>query len=179
MSDLADLAHSAVENLKHKSTDGKAVNREITQLFMLLHGAFGNSFTSKYATGQLDANGRDRGVLSAMQVWQRGLAEFPADVLHLAVTRLLDVPSKFPPDLPGFRALCREAMPRAVYVDPDPVPLPNRLPAPAPIGPIVFEALGDGLDWARRIMAEIAAGKHKAPQVVRDAKCALGLSLKK
>ena len=175
MSNLADLAHSAVQNLQHKSSEEKAQGREIRQLFMLMHGAFGNSFTSKFATGQLDANGRDRGVLSAMQVWQRGLAEFPADVLHLAATRLLDVRSKFPPDLPGFRALCREAMPRAVYVDPDPVPLSNRLPPPAPIGPIVFEALDDGLDWARRIMAEVAAGKHKAPQVVREAKCVLGL----
>lgn len=175
MSDVAGLAIAAMQKNEHGTKAGKDESSSVVrQLFMLLHGAYGNLFLQKFCTGELDGNGKDRGVRSAMQVWQADLSAYPADVVYAAVKRASEASPKFPPSLPEFLAHCRASMPRVAYVDPDPVA--HRLPAPAPVaGPVQFEVRKDGKDWARRILAEHAAGMPKTHGVLVSARAALGV----
>lgn len=81
-------------------------------LFMLFHGWYGNLLLSRYATGDIDARGKDRGTLSAMNVWGVGLSPFDDDIVRAAAERCkLDYP-KFPPTFPEFEAICRAIQPR-------------------------------------------------------------------
>ena len=92
-----------------------AANAVVRKLFMLLHGRYGTAFTSKFATGKLDAAGSDRGTLSAMLVWQSDLRRYADDVVQEAAQRCKDANPTFPPSLPEFEALCKACMPRETY----------------------------------------------------------------
>lgn len=86
-------------------------------LFMLFHGWYGNLLLSRYATGDLDAKGKDRGTKSAMVTWGAGLSQFDVDIVRAAADRCkLDHP-KFPPTLPEFEAICRAIQPRRRSAD--------------------------------------------------------------
>lgn len=83
---------------------------------MLFHGMYGNLFLSRFATGELDAEGKDRGVKSAMVVWQSDLSRFDADVIRHAAERCKAEHVKFPPTLPEFLEICRSLQPRRASV---------------------------------------------------------------
>lgn len=175
MSDsVANLAAAAVQGGQQPARAQGAECTAIRQLFMLFHGAYGDQFLGKFSTGELDANGKDKGVRSAMQVWQAYLADFTPDVVFQAAKRAQEAHPKFPPNLPEFVVFCRAAMPRVAYVDPD--ANVARLPAPVRVeaGPVEFVAMRDGKDWARKILAELAAGARRPHGVVAMAKAALG-----
>jgi hypothetical protein len=82
------------------------------RLFMLFHGYYGNLFLSKYATGELDLDGKDRGIKSARQVWQSGLAKFDVATVVAAAERCKQAHKEFPPSLPQFVDLCAAIQPR-------------------------------------------------------------------
>ena len=82
------------------------------RLFMLFHGYYGNLFLSKYATGELDSDGKDRGIKSARQVWQSGLAKFDVATVVAAAERCKQAHKEFPPSLPQFVDLCAAIQPR-------------------------------------------------------------------
>lgn len=89
----------------------------VKRVFMVLHGFYGNLFTSKFATGIVE-NGEDQGMASARRVWAHGLSEFDADTIKLALRRCQAAHPEFPPSLPQFVALCESARPREVYRPP-------------------------------------------------------------
>jgi hypothetical protein len=82
------------------------------RLFMLFHGYYGNLFLSKYATGELDSDGKDRGIKSARQIWQSGLAKFDVATVVAAAERCKQAHKEFPPSLPQFLDLCAAIQPR-------------------------------------------------------------------
>ena len=172
---MSEQAANAVRITAQSSAPADSVSASVKQLFMALHGCYGSVFLSKFSTGELDANGKDKGIRSAMLVWQADLADFPPDVVFQAARRAKEAHPKFPPNLPEFVVFCKAAMPRAVYVDPD--AHVARLPAPAraEAGPVEFVAMRDGKDWARKILAELAAGGRRPHGVVAMAKSALGV----
>lgn len=98
-------------------------SRTVNRLFMLFHGWYGNLFISKFATGDLDAEGKDRGIKSARAVWAGELREFDADVVEEAAKRCKSQHVEFPPSLPQFTAICRAIRPRQVFAAPKPTNL--------------------------------------------------------
>jgi hypothetical protein len=62
-------------------------------------------------------------------------------------------------------------MPRQTFSDDQ----PRRLPPPEakPIGPIEFQAMNDGKDWARKLLARQAAGDHVSLGSIECARKAL------
>jgi hypothetical protein len=82
------------------------------RLFMLFHGYYGNLFLSKFATGELDADGKDRGIKSARIIWQNELAKFDVATVVAAAERCKQAHKEFPPSLPQFADLCAAIQPR-------------------------------------------------------------------
>lgn len=170
MSDFSNVAAYAAEAARAQKA--KPDNVSIRKLFMLMHGAYGNAFLSKFSSGERDDDGKDKGIRSAMVVWSHGLAEFAPDVIETAAKRFFLLYPEFPPNLPQFQSLCRSAAPRQTYAEQIGLPaLPPPVPARADVA---FSPVGDGLDWARRILAGIAAGDRRTPTVEKFARDALG-----
>jgi hypothetical protein len=86
--------------------------RTVGRLFMLLHGYYGAPWLSKFATGELDAEGKDRGVKSARMVWTSSLRKFDPSVIELAAEKCKKAHVKWPPGLPEFEAICEALEPR-------------------------------------------------------------------
>lgn len=173
MSDIATLAAKAINDAQQQP---KGESPVIRKLFLLLHGSYGNLFTSKFATGERDANGKDKGIRAAMMVWEAALAKYPPDVIESAASRLTTECPEFPPNLPQFEAICKAVMPRKTYAEEQGL---VRLPPPQKqsIGQVEYEVKNDGKDWARRIMARHEAGERLNPTTLRFAREALGQSV--
>lgn len=110
---------SAVIDAAHIGRRPQAAPREadatVKRLFMLFHGWYGNLLIARYQTGETGLDGKDRGVASAMKVWQAELARFaPEDVESAAARCQADHP-KFPPTLPEFVALCKAVRVRPAF----------------------------------------------------------------
>ena len=171
---LANLVQSHVSQPQSQPQPSAQLEPRIKRLFMLLHGRYGTAFTSKFATGKLDAAGSDRGTLSAMLVWQSDLRRYADDVVQEAAQRCKDANPTFPPSLPEFEALCKACMPRQTYAQQQGW---KSLPPPeeAPIVPVSFDEQNDGKDWARRILARHEAGAKVSAYTLGSARMALGL----
>jgi hypothetical protein len=89
----------------------------IKHLFKVLHGAYGNLFFSRYASGELEA-GDDTGMVNARHIWAYGLRAFDADTIRTALARCQKAHPEFPPNLWQFAALCEAARPREVTAPP-------------------------------------------------------------
>ena len=174
MNDVATLAHEAVRGAASQPRAKREASPTVRKLFVLLHGAYGSTFLSKYATGEKNADGNDKGVLAAMLVWDAGLSKFASDVIESAAKRLMAEDPKFPPNLPQMEKVCEAITPRKTYAEEAGLP---RLPAPEPAAPmkVSFEMRGDGKDWARRIMARQEAGDRIRPYSLQCARQALGM----
>jgi len=175
--DVATLAESAMNRpapSAESSADPLQVSAVVRKLFMLLHGSYGTLFLSKFATGEKDAAGRDKGIRAAMKVWDAKLSRFGDSVVEAAADRLSTQHPEFPPNLPQFESLCVALMPRKTYAEEAGLP---RLPAPAPAAPmkVSFDMRGDGKDWARRILARSEAGDKIRPYTLLSARQALGM----
>jgi hypothetical protein len=153
MNNLATLAQQAIQHAGQQPTP-KGDNPTIRKLFLILHGSYGSLFTTKFSTGERDANGKDKGIRAAMLVWEAALAKYSPDTIETAAKRLADECPDFPPNLPQFEAICRAVMPRQTITD----ERPRQLPPPNPTGPVEFQAMNDGRDWARKILARQTAG---------------------
>lgn len=174
---IANLAAKAINDNAHQQSKGESL--VIRKLFLLLHGSYGNLFTSKFSTGERDANGKDKGIRAAMMVWEAALSKYPPDVIEAAASRLTTECPEFPPNLPQFEAICKAVMPRKTYAEQHGLP-PVALPAPQEAGlrnPPGFATKGDHKDWARRIIARHESGEKVRPISLRFAREALGLSV--
>lgn len=78
----------------------------VNSVFKVLHGRYGNLFLSRYATGEVDAQGKDKGIASARQVWAHDLRGFSAETIKTALDAVKTRHPDFPPTLPQFVALC-------------------------------------------------------------------------
>lgn len=174
MNDVATLAHEAVREAASQPRQKRETSPTVRKLFVLLHGAYGSTFLSKYATGEKNADGNDKGVLAAMLVWDAGLSKFAPDVIESAAKRLMAEDPKFPPNLPQMEKVCEAITPRKTYAEEAGLP---RLPAPAPVAPIKvdFSKQNDGKDWARAILARAEAGEKIRPYTLKSARQALGM----
>ena len=172
MNNLAEMASQVIQNAGQQPAP-RGDNPTIRKLFLVLHGSYGSLFTTKFSTGERDANGKDKGIRAAMLVWESALAKYSPDTIETAARRLAEVCPEFPPNLPQFEAICKAVMPRKTFSDDQ----PHRLPPPEekPIGPVEFVAMNDGRDWARKILARQAAGARISAGTIDTAKKALRL----
>mgnify|MGYP000866527248 CR=1 FL=1 len=163
MRDIATLAEHAVHGVQDYRDPAEeaaestlqTVSATVRKLFMLLHGSYGSLFTSKFTTGQM-AGKYDKGMISAMKVWDAKLSRFSAAVVEEAAAMASKVHKDFPPNLPEFESLCESVVPRKEWAREQGLP---RLAAPVSQEiRIVLEPRNDGKDWARRIVARMEAG---------------------
>lgn len=87
----------------------------VKDVFRALHGFYGTLFTSKFATGEADASGKDKGILSARMVWSHELQKYDRKTVSQALDSCKALHQEFPPSLPQFIALCAANAPRKVY----------------------------------------------------------------
>lgn len=174
MNHIATLAHEAVREAAAQPRQKREASVTVRKLFVLLHGAYGSLFLSKYATGEKSETGGDKGVAAAMLVWDAALSKYTPDVIEAAAKRLMGENPEFAPNLPQLEKVCAAITPRKTYSEEAGLP---RLPAPAPAEPtkVSFEMRGDGRDWARRIMARQEAGDRIRPYSLQCARQALGM----
>lgn len=169
MRDVSSLAAEVVQQAQAGGTDAVLAGPVVRKLFVLLQGSYGTLFVSKFATGLLDAQGRDKGIRAAMLLWQSRLARFPAEVVEDAAARLTAEHPDFPPNLPQFERVCEAAMPRQTYAQLQGLPM---LPAPhsTPVH-VDLEPHGDGKDWARRVVARVKKGDRTVKRFSLKAAC--------
>lgn len=155
MRDVANLAARAVER-NGQQAGARSASPLVRKLFVMLHGAYGNQFAAKFATGKANEGGEDLGTRAAMLVWDSALSRFAGDVVEIAARRLVKDNPKFPFNLGELQVACEAATPRQTY---DQEMGLIRLPAPE-VKPIEvsFTLRKDGKDWARRLMARVEAG---------------------
>jgi len=95
---------------KQKSSNIHSIRRLpeswIERIFQRLHGRFGNSFFSKFATGEKDQSGVDLGVLNAKKIWSEELAGYTSEEISRGLKTRFD----FPPDCDKFMIACRPSL---------------------------------------------------------------------
>ncbi|GAB3358006.1 hypothetical protein GCM10027513_08140 [Giesbergeria giesbergeri] len=91
----------------------------VAWLWRMMHGTYGSLFVSRFATGEIEDKGpdrgKDKGVLAARQVWEASMRNFSPDTVKTAFRQAVQVHSEFPPTLPQFVALCHANKPRQTY----------------------------------------------------------------
>jgi len=177
---MREIAH-AVDQGMREATATRTVREPsptTRKLFIVLHGAYGNQLLAKFNTGQLvetegPDQGKDKGLLAAMAVWDADLSRYEGSVVEAAARRLMARNPDYAPTLPQLVQMCEALTPRKTWAQ------ENRLPALPPPNvippkPVEFERHNDNKDWARAILAQVDAGISKSPGVVRAAREALG-----
>lgn len=178
MKSLAAIAAQSVNDARQERAPREA-SPTIRKLFMLLHGSYGNQFLAKFNTGQVveegSNKGKDKGLLTAMLVWDADLSRFAGDVVEAAVRRAKAENPDFAPTLPQLVKLCEAMTPRKTHAELNGYAL---LPAPKLERiDVQIEAKGDGRDWARKIKARADAGdKTVTYGVLKSALSVLGES---
>ena len=175
MKNIAHIAAQSVHQAQERAP--REASPTTRKLFMVLHGAYGNQFLAKFNTGQLveggPNDGKDKGFLTAMLVWDAELDRFPGDVVEAAARRVQTESPNFAPTLPMLVTVCEALMPRKTHAELAglallPPPTLTRMEVP-------IQAMGDGRDWARKIKARAEAGdKTVTYGVLRSALQALG-----
>lgn len=155
MQSIGQLAHHATQHQGQKQE--REVSPTIRKLFLVMQGTYGNQFLSKFSTGVVDSDNRDKGITAAMRVWERSLSKYAPDVIVTAADRVTEAHKQFPPNLAEFEALCRAAQPRKTHAE---LAGWTALPPPAKPKPIEvqIELVGDGKDGYRKILARAKAG---------------------
>ena len=100
---------------------------DANNVFRVMHGFYGNLFLSKFATGEVLANGGDGGVASARVIWAHGLRSFDIETVKTALGRTMEAHPEFPPTLPQFVGLCKACTQRKAYQDTLPPPAIDRV----------------------------------------------------
>ena len=169
MIDARTLVAQAGQFQSNDQENQKPTSDIVRKLFLLMHGAYGNAFMSKFSTGEKDTRGKDKGIRAAMLVWDAKLAEYPAHVIDRALSKLHEHFKTFPPGLFEFDELCKSMLPpKSVSFDDFP-----KLPPPKDVSYVQISSVGDGKDWARMIIAKHEAGGRISQTCVEFAKMAL------
>lgn len=174
MQHIEQLAHQATQRAHQGQPQAREASSTIRKLFLLLQGTYGNAFLSKFSTGVVDSENRDKGIVAAMRVWERTLAKYEPSVIETAADRVLVEHKQFAPNLAEFDALCRAAQPRKTHAE-----LQGWAALPAPEQPVPvavdFERKGDGKDNWRCIWARHQAGHRVSMFALRAAMDVLGI----
>lgn len=112
----AIVSTDSLAKIRNPAAPSATPDPVVADVFRAMHGFYGVLFVSKFSTGEADANGKDKGILSARIVWGHELAEFDRETVSLAIQDCKRQYLKFPPSLPEFLALCVANKPR--YVEP-------------------------------------------------------------
>lgn len=103
------------ETVAQVAASAEAKRAQAGNVFKVMHGFYGNLFLSKFASGQLNDQGDDVGVVNARSIWGHGLRDFDEATIKTALSSCMDRHPEFPPSLPQFVVLCRAAAPRKTY----------------------------------------------------------------
>ena len=97
----------------------------VDRLFDRMQGFYGSLWVDRWRSGELDANGRDRGLLNAKATWCVELGGFvdQSERIQKAIEACRSC--KLPPTLPEFMELCRQASPNVVQALPAPKVSPD------------------------------------------------------
>ena len=167
MQSIGQLAHHATQP---QGEHDQQASSTVRKLFLILQGTYGTQFLSKFSTGMLDDSNppRDKGVMTAMRVWDRALSKFAPDVIETAANRVTEAHKQFPPNLAEFEALCRAAAPRKTHAE---LQGWTALPAPAKPKPVEvqIDLVGDGKDGYRKIWARYQAGDRTISRYALEA----------
>lgn len=87
----------------------------VKDVFRVFHGFYGVLFISKFATGQVNSQGKDKGILSARNVWAFELHKFDRVTVGAAIEVCKIMHQQFPPSLPEFLGHCKALQPRKTY----------------------------------------------------------------
>jgi hypothetical protein len=147
---------------------------DANNVFRVMHGFYGNLFLSKFATGEVTANGGDAGVASARTIWAHGLRDFDVSTVKTALARVISTHPEFPPTLPQFVALCKAFAPRQVYQHALPPPSVDRTEqarkARELLGSIrSTKTIANGLDLLKQAIADAVrcAGGEEGSELAR------------
>lgn len=136
-----------------------SVTMAVHQLFFDMFGAYGSSWLSKWETGRLYEDAKDIGVISAKKLWSNELYEAGIDPKTIAeATRRCYRENDRAPNLAFFLEICKSIMPRKTSLQKDSIDWGSTTEKSVVI--VEYERRGDGVDWARQIMAKDAAGYH-------------------
>lgn len=114
MSNVANLAEKAILGAKNQATD--ALDQTLViDVFKALHAFYGVLFTSKFATGEINAEGKDRGIVSARNIWASRLQQFDRDTVKAAIAQCEIEHKQYPPSLPEFLDHCKARQIRPAY----------------------------------------------------------------
>lgn len=103
------------ETVAQVAASAEAKRAQAGSVFKVMHGFYGNLFLSKFASGQMNDQGDDVGVINARSIWGHGLCTFDEQTIKTALANCMDRHPEFPPSLPQFVILCRAAAPRKTY----------------------------------------------------------------
>jgi hypothetical protein len=110
------------------AVDVRAADESIAaNVFKVLHGYYGNLFSSKFATGNVTETGEDQGIVNARRIWGYGLREFDAETVKTGLRQCQQAHPEYPPSLPQFVALCAANKPRATYTGPRAIGMSGKL----------------------------------------------------
>lgn len=115
---LSQIDPTVVLRPQANQTSQAASMDAANNVFKVLHGFYGTLFLSKWSSGEVDADGEDRGFVSARQVWAHGLREFDLGTVKAALAVCLEAHPEFPPSLPQFAAICKARQPRRAWTPP-------------------------------------------------------------
>jgi hypothetical protein len=87
---------------------------DVSRVFAVLHGYYGNLFFTKFATGAVE-NGEDQGIANARRIWAHGLREYDAETIKTALRNCQVRHPEYPPSLPQFAGMCAAAKIRPTY----------------------------------------------------------------
>ena len=162
MRDISHIDMTVGQDQPQSSGAGQAV-------FVAFFNAYGALWTSKFSTGVKDAQGRDKGVRTAMAAWDRALGKFDQATVESGLHRWTSENTDKAPHLPQFLAACEVASKSMGRVPL--VALPYEQPVRAEVS---LKPVRDGKDWARKILAGIKAGDKRTVTVRKMAMEALG-----
>ena len=146
----------------------------VDRLFDRMQGFYGSLWVDRWRSGELDANGRDRGLLNAKATWCIELGGFvdQSERIQKAIEACRSC--KLPPTLPEFMELCRQASPNVVLALPDPkvsqeVARERVAQLEAGVSKITGMAGRDHKKWARDILADPKSFPAVSVRMAREA----------
>jgi hypothetical protein len=130
----------------------------VDRIFDRMQGYYGSLWVDRWRSGDIDDNGRDRGLLNAKATWAIELGGFVGETERIAQAIESCRHRSLPPTLPEFLELCRQAhgTPRAALPAPkvDPEVAKQRAKEIAGIADGMAKRPGyDFRAWAQRIVA--------------------------
>lgn len=78
----------------------------VRRLFAVLHASYGSLFTAKFSTGELNADGTDKGIRAALLYWDRSLSNYEDDIVEKAIHQVQFNNPNYPPNLPHILKEC-------------------------------------------------------------------------